>query len=164
MKKTVMIISLISILALFILGCTSKAPETVPVAAPLPPIDEPTMEETSIEETAPAEEIEAASENRVEMVSAGFNPKTISISRGETVTFINKDSTAHWPASNLHPTHTTYPGSSIQKCGTADEAATFDACKSLAEGEQYSFTFTRVGTWPYHDHLNPSKSGVIVVK
>ncbi len=158
-----------AILSLFVLGCASKAPETAPQpAAPLPAIDEPAGEETVVEEeTAPAEKITDVteiSENIVEITSAGFNPKTLTIQAGETVIFANKDSTAHWPASNVHPIHTTYPGSSIEKCGTADEAAIFDACGALAEGEEYSFTFSRTGRWPFHDHRNPGKGGTIVVE
>ena len=153
--------------SLFVLGCTSKAPAVVPQPAAypeVPAVSEPVTQEPAVEETAPAEETETASENVVEITSSGFTPKTFTIQAGEIVTFVNKDSSTPWPASNVHPTHTTYPGSNRNKCGTTDEATIFDACKGLAEGEEYSFTFTKVGIWPYHDHLNPSKGGVVVVK
>lgn len=168
MKKIVILGSLIAILMLFVLGCTTKAPEVAPQPAPMPIVDTPAVEESIAEEeaTAPAaeEEIEDATENIIEMTSSGFNPQAIVINAGETVTFITRDSAEHWPASNMHPTHTTYPGSSRDKCGTADESSIFDACKGLAEGEEYSFTFTRTGRWPFHDHRNPGKGGTVVVK
>lgn len=100
----------------------------------------------------------------VEITADGFTPATLSISQGDTVTFINKDIEKHWPASNIHPTHTKYPGSGIDKCGTLDEYYIFDACHGLEEGEQYSFPFDEIGTWKYHDHLNPEIKGTIIVE
>ena len=53
----------------------------------------------------------------VEMTSTGFSPNSISIKAGDTVTFVNKDTTQHWPASAMHPTHSIYPegGGCIQR-------------------------------------------------
>lgn len=166
MKKLLMMISLMAILTLFVLGCTPTAPTvaTPPVTAPPPVANEPAVEESVAEEEAVAEEAEEISENIIEITSSGFNPKTLTIQAGETVTFVSKDSAAPWPASNVHPTHTTYPGSNREKCGTADESTIFDACKGLAAGEEYSFTFTRTGRWPFHDHRNPGKGGTVVVE
>lgn len=102
--------------------------------------------------------------NIVEITSSGFSPDTIFISAGDAVTFINKDRNEHWPASAIHPTHTAYPGSSAEKCGTEDEASTFDACRGLTEGQSYTFIFNEVGEWSYHDHLNPDWTGKVVVE
>jgi plastocyanin len=100
----------------------------------------------------------------IEIVSNGFSPKEINIKAGDTVTFINKDSASHWPASAQHPTHTVYPGSNIQKCGTVDEAEIFDSCRALEQDEEYNFIFTEIGEWGYHDHLRPSLWGKIIVE
>ena len=96
--------------------------------------------------------------NVIEITSSGFSPSNLEISAGEKVTFINKDSKAVWPASNIHPTHTVYPetGGCI--------GSTFDACKGLSQEESYSFTFNQAGTWNYHDHLRPSIGGTITVQ
>lgn len=102
-------------------------------------------------------------ENVIEITSNGFNPNVLEINQGERVTFVNEDSSEHWPASAMHPTHRVYPGSDIAKCGTAEENKIFDACKGLGLGKSYSFTFNEKGRWNYHDHLNPTKFGVIVV-
>jgi len=48
-------------------------------------------------------------------------------------------------------------------CGTAEEKNTFDACRNLKKEESYSFIFNEVGSWEYHNHLQPSKSGRIIV-
>ncbi len=99
----------------------------------------------------------------IEITSSGFSPKTLEINAGDTVTWTNKDSRNHWPASAIHPTHTVYPGSSISKCGTSAESEIFDACNGLSAGESYSFTFNEKGTWKYHDHLSISRTGTIIV-
>jgi plastocyanin len=94
----------------------------------------------------------------------GFDPKVIEISPGTTVTFTNESSRDMWPASNLHPTHTLYPNSSIKKCGTSEADRIFDSCGPVPAGESWSFVFEEIGSWSYHDHLKPSAGGSIVVK
>ncbi|MDP3992314.1 MAG: plastocyanin/azurin family copper-binding protein [Nanoarchaeota archaeon] len=101
--------------------------------------------------------------NVIEITSSGFTPGTLTINKGDTVTWINMDTEPHWPASAFHPYHTVYPGSDIKKCGTAEESTIFDACQNLAPGESYSFTFNEVGSWGFHDHLNANSFGKIIV-
>lgn len=103
-------------------------------------------------------------ENIVEITSSGFSPKSLIISQGEKVTFINDGYSASWPASAVHPTHKVYPGSDINKCNTAEENKIFDACRGLKQGESYSFIFNEKGNWKYHDHLNPKLLGEIIVE
>lgn len=86
----------------------------------------------------------------VSITANGFSPATITIHQGDYVMFTNKDTEPHWPASNPHPSHTDYPG--------------FDAKHALSPGQTYTFKFDRVGTWGYHDHLNPSTGGTVIVK
>jgi len=86
----------------------------------------------------------------VEITAAGFSPPKFEVKASTTVTFTNRDSEPHWPASGAHPTHEICPG--------------FDSLKGLATGESYSFTFKEVKTCPMHDHLNSSITGSIVVK
>ena len=100
----------------------------------------------------------------VEITNNGFSPETITIKRGERITWLNKKTGASWPASAVHPSHKTYPGSDIAKCGTDDENVIFDACKGLAQGETYTFAFNEVGSWNYHDHLNPNLRGTVIVE
>lgn len=105
-----------------------------------------------------------SSEHAVEFSSSGYFPSTLTIKIGDTINFVNEDVRLTWPASDIHPTHTVYPGSSISKCGTSEENKIFDACKGLQQGESYSFTFNEAGTWSYHDHLSPGKKGTIIVE
>lgn len=87
--------------------------------------------------------------NAVSYTANGFEPNSITIKAGQSVTWTNKDSDEVWVASNPHPTHTDYPG--------------FDELKSMATGQTYSFTFTKVGQWGYHNHLNPGQHGTVIV-
>ncbi len=100
--------------------------------------------------------------NVIGISSSGFSPQTLTINQGDSVTFVNKDSQAHWPATAVHPTHTVYPGSDIKKCNTAEQSMIFDACKGLAQGEEWSFTFNEKGTWQYHDHLTGLRGTIVV--
>ncbi len=104
----------------------------------------------------------SSNEAVIEITAAGFEPATVTIVKGGTATFVNLDAAQHWPASVVHPTHTVYPGSDIQKCFSGEQPG-FDACRGLDEGESYSFVFDEVGTWGFHDHLQPSKKGTVVV-
>ena len=95
---------------------------------------------------------------------SGDPPVSLNINAGETVVFKNESSKEMWPASATHPTHTGYPGSDIEKCGTSEEPNIFDACRGIAPGGSWSFKFDIVGSWKYHDHLDVKKFGAIVVE
>lgn len=99
----------------------------------------------------------------VEITANGYEPRELTIKKGSRVTWVNKTSTPNWPASAMHPTHEKYPGSSITKCGTAEQGGIFDACKNLSQGESWSFTFNELGAWAYHDHVEAKKFGKITV-
>ena len=82
--------------------------------------------------------------------ASGFSPQTITIKKGETVVFQNKTGKSASVASNPHPIHTAYPE--------------FDQYKTDQKGkDEFRFTFLKVGTWGYHDHLNASNGGTVVV-
>ena len=100
----------------------------------------------------------------IEISPSGFSPSTIEIPKGSRVTFVNRDATEHWPASNVHPTHQEYPNSGIDKCGTSQQSEIFDSCEGLKSQQTYSFVFNEIGTWNYHDHLHPDFQGKIIVK
>lgn len=125
---------------------------------PAPVASEPTAPPA---EAVPAEE--AAAGQGVVFTENGYEPNEVTVKKGEAVTFVNATATPTWPASAQHPDHKVYPGSDIAKCDTLEASTIFDACKGLAEGESWAFTFNEVGTWNYHDHLNPTKFGKIIV-
>lgn len=79
----------------------------------------------------------------------GFSPATVTVKAGTTVTFVNQSSSSMWVASAVHPTHLLLPG--------------FDQLTSVAAGGTYQYTFTKIGTWKYHNHLSPTSTGTVIV-
>ena len=133
-------------------GCTTNTSTTIetPTATAEPTIatdaSEPVKTKASVEVKS---SISTAKTYTVEMAGDGFSPTSLSIKKGDTVTFKNVGSNSHWPASAPHPTHTVYPE--------------FDPKSEVAPGQSWSFIFDKVGTWRYHDHLNSGETGVITV-
>lgn len=87
--------------------------------------------------------------NTVQISSSGFSSKSITIKVGETVTWMNSDSVNHTVYSAGHPTHLIYPPLNL---GT------------IKPGKKVSLEFPKVGTYQYHDHLNPSLTGAVIVE
>ncbi len=100
--------------------------------------------------TVEADSSPAATTTTVTYTNTGFSPATITIKAGETVQFVNNSSSQMWVASDPHPSHTGLTG--------------FDAKKGYKQGETYSFTFTKAGTFGYHNHLSDSNDGTIIVQ
>lgn len=71
-----------------------------------------------------------------------FLPSTITVKKGDTVTWTNQDDISH-----------TVTGDDTQ--GPASEL--------LATGGTYSFTFNTVGTFPYHCQVHPTMQGTVIV-
>jgi len=117
----------------------------------------------SADETSTTDTIVQSGTAVISYNGKGFSPNTVNVKAGTVVEFKNDSSVDFWPASAVHPTHTVYPGSNISLCGTADALTIFDACGAVAPGGSYSFTFDEVGTWHYHNHLQASQTGTIVV-
>jgi plastocyanin len=101
-------------------------------------------------------------DNVIRYTADGFTPDTITIQQGETVTWIS-EGPSMWVASDRHPTHTQYAGSTeSEHCQDGDPTgAVFDACRSQQE---YSFTFTKTGEWSYHNHLRAGHGGTVIVE
>ncbi len=110
-----------------------------------PTVSPTTNASQSAQITASPSAMQAMSKNVVEVTANGFSPVTITIKKGDLVTFKNTISPPSWPATALHPSHNVYPGSSITKCGTSEEKTIFDACRGIAQGKEWSFTFNNVG-------------------
>lgn len=88
--------------------------------------------------------------NTVTYTNDGFSPSELTVKAGSTVTFVNQSDAKMWVASANHPSHLLYPE--------------FDEKASVAKGGTYSFTFNKVGTHPYHNHVLLGKYGKIIVE
>lgn len=92
--------------------------------------------------------------------AGGFSPSSVTIKKGGTVTWIDKDTSQMWVASANHPTHAVYSGTTLQQHCDTQSNDSFDQCEN---GASYSFQFIKLGKWNYHNHLNPSKFGSVTV-
>ncbi len=95
---------------------------------------------------------------------AGFSPQNLTIKAGDTVTWKNQSSGQLWVGSAMHPTHTAYSGTTLQQHCPDTANTAFDECQAVQNGGSWSFTFTKTGSWGYHNHSNASKFGKITVE
>jgi plastocyanin len=95
----------------------------------------------------------------------GFSPQKVTVPQGATVTFVNQSSRSMWVASAPHPAHTGYDGTSrTEHCATGyTGAAPFDECANGTPDTSWSFTFDKVGTWPFHNHSSSKDFGSVTV-
>ena len=96
----------------------------------------------------------------VSYTGSAFSPATVTIRKGGMVTWSNNGSSPLWVASAQHPTHTVYAGDSLEEHCPDNAADSFDQC---AGGNSYSFIFNKTGTWRYHDDMNSTAFGSVVV-
>jgi plastocyanin len=92
-----------------------------------------------------------------------FSPASITVAKGDTVNFVMSGGSGMWLASNPHPSHTGYDGTSrATHCAPGYTGAKpFDECSM---GTSFAFTFDKTGTFGYHDHMNESAHGTVVVQ
>lgn len=98
--------------------------------------------------------------HKVTYTEAGFSPASITVKKGESVTFVNEGDGRMWVGADEHPTHTEYDGTSRSEHCMGGASASFDQCGA---GDSYTFTFTKVGTWGYHNHALANHTGTVVV-
>lgn len=119
--------------------------------------EQPQQEEDGQQQSdqEPAQELQAP---RVVYSDGGYLPDPLIVKKGTTVTFENATENPMWTASDQHPSHRMYP----TRGGCL--GSTFDACAGTPPGGSWSFTFDTVGSWNYHNHLNPANGGTIIVQ
>lgn len=109
-----------------------------------------TVQETVTNQPPVAESSNApASATTITYSDSGFLPSPLDVKVGEAVTFNNTSNIAVQVNSAPHPGHNLYPVLNIG---------------AINPGESKSITFTAAGTYKYHNHLNASQNGQIVVE
>lgn len=86
---------------------------------------------------------------KVMLTSSGFNPSIVTIKAGSTVTWVNNSGQQGTVNADDHPTHQKYPELNLGL---------------FAPGSSLQVKLTKPGTYTYHNHLNPSQRGTIVVQ
>lgn len=79
----------------------------------------------------------------IEISGFAFNPSTITIPRGTSITWTNKDGAEHTIVSD--------DGNEMSS-------------DSIAQGETYAHTFSNPGTYSYHCGIHPSMKGKVIVE
>ena len=102
----------------------------------------------------------AAKTVTVTYTGSTFSPNSVSIRVGDTVTFVNSGSAPMWVATNNHPAHQGYSGTTKDQHCPDTQGMSFDQC---SVGSSYTFTFTKAGSWGYHNHVSSGAGGTIVV-
>jgi len=135
--------------------------QTLPAAVPTPTVSQagtslPQDNTSGIPDVSPAagETMEKGgapviAASAVAYTDSGFTPNTVTVKAGTAVRFTNQSNRGMWVASGVHPTHQLLPG--------------FDQLKSVAKGGTYDYTFAEVGKWQYHNHVNATDLGYVVV-
>jgi len=119
-----------------------------------------TSEPVSTRDNVSAEQVaEKATSVTITYTDSGFSPREVTVKKGKSVTWVNDSSRDMWPASAVHPTHGAYPEDVPGQC----LGSSFDACTGHANGAVWTFTFNQVGQWRYHDHIDASKTGTVIV-
>lgn len=103
-------------------------------------------EDKSTTQTTGVEEPVAAT---ITYTDDGFSPASVTVAAGTTVSVENSSSGELQFSSDDHPTHKDNP--------ELNQAA-------IPSGDTLNFVVNEPGTWGYHDHLNPTKTGTIVVE
>jgi plastocyanin len=83
----------------------------------------------------------------VTITASGVSPKSVTISPGQRVNFVNNDSRAHDVASDPHPIHTDCPEINI--------VGTLTVNQSRATGNMNT-----ARTCGFHDHMDPSNASL----
>lgn len=150
----IIVIALVAIGGYFLLSSRATAP--TPEAN-----TEGTISGTVEEEPVGDNEIAAL----VTYTDGGFSPATTNVKVGDTVRFVNNSSRGMWVGADDHPTHTKYDGTSTREhCDNGrTTGGSFDMCRQGVPGEFWEFTFTKAGSFAYHNHAQASHGGTIIV-
>ena len=124
MNRKWIAVALVMILALGLVACGAKQP----VASTTEPATQPT--------SAPA-----GTAAEVKISNFAFDPSSLTVKVGTTVSWTNQDSAPHTITS---------------------DAGDWDSGQ-LSKGQSFSYTFDQAGTFAYHCSVHPSMTGTIVV-
>lgn len=100
------------------------------------------------EETRLSDEI-SVEDVVVTLTNTGFEPAEVNIAPGTAVIWVNQSGKTATVNSSPHPQHTDYDPLNLDQ---------------FKDGESLSFTFDAPGTYKYHDHLNSSHFGTVIVE
>lgn len=77
----------------------------------------------------------------VRLTAQGPLPRTVTVRKGDSVSFVNEGAAAYWVVSDPHPAHSACSG--------------FDSRRGLSAGESYTLIFPTATTCSFHNELDP---------
>lgn len=139
-------IALIGVILILLTACGQQAIQTPVETIPVIIADTPIPVSSQVSTSTPASVSTSSGqvlsgEAEIEIEDFVFAPGTITITVGTTVKWGNKDNAPHTV--------------------TGDDGSW--GSTQLNKGDEYFFTFTQVGTYPYHCSLHQAMTGSIVV-
>jgi plastocyanin len=137
MKKYI----ILSFAILLFAGCAQQ-PAQQQAAPAVTPVTETATQQQAAQQQKTSLTV-TAGEQTINISNYAFNPATITISAGTTVTWTNSDSATHKVVSDSNP-------------------AAFSS-GDITQGGTYLFTFSTPGTYDYHCQIHPSMKGTITV-
>lgn len=105
--------------------------------------------ESSTPSNSETNDSNASSEATITFTDDGYSPSTLTVKAGTVITIKNNSSNDMQFSSDSHPTHKDYPELNMEV---------------LEPGESATLTLTVKGTHGYHDHLDSTRTGTIIVK
>jgi plastocyanin len=133
------------VMALFLAGCggsSSSVNTSVPPTATTAPTSPPA---TVAPTTAPASPTAVSGNSAaVTIQNFSFSPKVVTVKVGTTITWTDKDSTAHTVTSVSGPT-------------------SFNSGDLTPSGGTFHFMFSQAGTYSYHCMIHPSMTATVIV-
>jgi plastocyanin len=85
----------------------------------------------------------------IRVTGTGFEPATLSVQKGTKVMWLNADAGLHQIVANPYPKGTDLPGLKSE---------------ILNQAQSYTYTAATVGSFGYHDQMNPTINGTLLVK
>ena len=133
---------IITIAAVLLIGVAAVYVLTKKASAPAPTTSNTTNQSASTDTASQNKGAEASASNQVNIENFAFSSANITVKKGTTVTWTNKDSVQH------------------SVIGDTD-----DGPKSslLSQGSTYSFTFETAGVFTYHCGPHPQMTGKVTV-
>lgn len=140
----------IVILVIVVAGATLWMLRKDPVATESSTNNTPTTSDSNANSSSPTDTATpTGSEAVITYSDSGYSPSSVTVKAGDKVIIKNTSSRSMQFDSDPHPAHTTNPELNVG---------------AVSPGQEMSFVVDTKGTFGYHNHLNASQKGTIIVQ
>lgn len=140
----------IVILVIVVAGATLWMLRKDPVVTETSTNNTPTTSDSNANSNSPADTTTpTGSEAVITYSDSGYAPSSVTVKAGDKVIIKNTSSRSMQFDSDPHPAHTTNPELNVG---------------AVSPGQEMSFVVDTKGTFGYHNHLNASQKGTIIVQ